>query len=107
LPSIGPKAQPFAQPRATPWGTGKRRFFSAQRANGSPRGKANFWPVGPTAQQKNGGRSLPQGVALGWANGWPFGPKSIVFSKIERSGTRFPDDPELFISINSSFAIDK
>jgi hypothetical protein len=28
LPSIGPKAQPFAQPRATPWGTGKRRFFS-------------------------------------------------------------------------------
>jgi hypothetical protein len=51
LPSIGPKAQPFAQPRATPWGTGKRRFFPAQRANGSPRGKANFWPVGPTAQQ--------------------------------------------------------
>ena len=26
-------------------------------------------------------------------NGWPFGPKSIVFSKIEHSGTRFPDDP--------------
>ena len=68
-------------------------FFPAQRANGSPRGKANFWPVGPIAQQKNGGRSFPQGVALGWANGWPFGPKSIVFSKIEHSGTLFPDDP--------------
>ena len=40
----GPKAQPFAQPRATPWGTEAiLPILSAQRANRSP----NDWPVGP------------------------------------------------------------
>ncbi len=66
---IGPKALRFSQPRATPWGAGRRvTFLSAQRANRSQ--KANYWPVGPVWYSRF---YAPQGDALGWANGCPFG----------------------------------
>jgi hypothetical protein len=71
---LGPKGQPFAQPRVAPWGTERPSFFilrSAQRAKSSLHREENNWPVGP---EKNRRFPRSQGVALGWANGWAFGP---------------------------------
>jgi len=71
---IGPKGQPFAQPRATPWGRERPPFFCCA---GGPTGQKFALPRGePLARWagKNRRFPVPQGVALGWANGWAFGP---------------------------------
>ena len=62
--ACGPKAQPIAQRRATPWKTeGKRMVFSAQRANRSS--QASGWAVGPKDHLLMA--ISIQGVALRWA----------------------------------------
>ena len=65
---LGPKARPFAQPRATPWGTGRSRpALSAQRANRSPNELARW--------ADNTGRSRPRspGRCPGLGEPCPFG----------------------------------
>ncbi len=65
---VGPKGQPFVQPRATPWGTGTASIFlcfAIDRPNwpNSPCREANGWPVGP----KNKFCTSPLPRALPWA----------------------------------------
>jgi hypothetical protein len=68
-----PKAEPFAQLRATPWGVRAVGLGSAQRANNSP------GTVGPLGRQIFR-FPVPQGVALGWANGCPLGANRTVIN---------------------------
>ena len=69
-PTDGPKAPPFAQPRATPWGDGSREE-SLQRPNGPTVRQRE--PLARWADHSLQLSSDPQGDALGWENRRPFG----------------------------------
>jgi len=65
---VGPKAQPFSQPWATP--RGKRRRDFPVGPTGQLFSGANGWPVGPFIQNAC---LRPLGVAQGWENRCPLG----------------------------------
>jgi hypothetical protein len=88
VPIFGPKAQQFAQPRATPWGRRRINTHSpAQRANSSPGEPLARWAVDGRVVRS----TFPQGVALGWENRCPVGAASAAKSEQDPGARIYPN----------------
>jgi hypothetical protein len=66
---IVPKGQPFAQPRATPWGSSTTSKCSVGPTDQSfAANRGDIWPVGPVLRAI---ARVPRAMPMGWVNRGP------------------------------------